>query len=292
MIRPATTLPRRFNQTLARRSLFTRPPPPPRSSYIANKTYPAIIWHNLIPTKLKYLATIGIASWPVAHAHPNTVIILGPPLLLGSYFGYKKFRHFQYLSNLKRIGIDYMNKDEIVRFEKYDETSVENVMNGIENEFDCLKRQVIDVVEGRIVEYIAMNDGAKDNNVLSLFMDENDQFSINISENEIETWMTSQAEVSDLVEGEDEGKMVKTGFMKLSLPFYSRGDAESKKRLGTISVYLLQVPPTENNDQDYKIGIEITPLSWFKPKSLYFSELPGKGIFKSKLHQKVKLEDQ
>ena len=65
---------------------------------------------------------------------------------------------------------------------------------------------------------------------------------------------------------------------------------ETRKRLGVVLVYLLEIP-SENVDKndftDYKIGIEITPLSWFKPKSVYISEIPGTTeIMKSDIYNK------
>ncbi|EGW35640.1 uncharacterized protein SPAPADRAFT_131772 [Spathaspora passalidarum NRRL Y-27907] len=234
---------------------------PPRSSYIINKTYPLVLWNNLIPYKFKFFTGLGTVALSIKSLHPNTVIACLPPLTIGYYFGYKRWRHWLYLNNSTRA-----EQSGVVRFERYDETKVENVLSGIENEYDCLTRQIVDVVEQRVIEHVAETS----DDVSELFVHD-DQFSMHIFPTEVETWITSEVDV--------DGELVK--FIKMSMPFYSVRDVETRKRLGVVTVYLRQVAKSEH--EDFHMHIEVSPLTWFKPKVLVINDVPD--VLNSKLFE-------
>lgn len=269
-----------------KRTLFKQYTNTPRSSYVVNKTYPQLIWNNLIPQPLKITTVIGAGILTFINYHPKYYVTIGPPLGLLGYFGYVKYRKYQYDQAVKRLGITKWEKSEMIRIAKYDESCIENVLVGIDNLYDSIRRQTIQLVEQRIIEYIFQNGSNRDNidnEILSKgFVLENDQFNINIPEQEIESWITTNVKL----EGSDE----LLRFIKFSVPYYDSKTVETRKRLGVVLVYLLEIP-SENVDKtdftDYKIGIEITPLSWFRPKSVYISEIPGTTeIMKSDIYNK------
>ncbi|RLV91434.1 hypothetical protein JA1_003890 [Spathaspora sp. JA1] len=236
---------------------------PPRSSYIVSNTYPLLIWNNIIPYKAKFFAGLGIVALSIKNLHPNTIISCLPPLSIGSYFGYKRFRYLQYQNNSKLAN----ENCGVVRFEKYDESRIENVLQGIENEYDSLTRQIVDVVEQRVIEHVAED---KDEQVSKLFVHD-DQFSMYVFPTEVETWITTEVKVDqDVVK-----------FIKMSMPFYSNRDVEIRKRLGVVTVYLRQVPNSEY--EDYNMYIEVSPLTWLKSKVLVIKEVPN--MIKSKLFE-------
>lgn len=262
-----------------KRTLFNKYINTPRSSYIVNKTYPQLIWNNLIPYPLKLTTVIGSGILTFINYHPKYYITLGPPILGFGYFGYIKFRKNQYNQAINKLNIDEKWKDaEIIRIEKYDESSIKNIINGINNLYDSIRVQIIELVEKRIIEYIFQTND-KNNMILKGFILENDQININISNDEIESWITSNVKIKE------SNELLK--FIKFSVPYYDSKTIETRKRLGVILVYLLEIPIENDNLNyiDYKIGIEITPISWFNSKSLYISEIPGiSEIMKSKLY--------
>ncbi|KAL6451785.1 hypothetical protein SBY92_003093 [Candida maltosa Xu316] len=265
-----------------RRHLFQKYTNPPRSSYIANKTYPLLIWNNLIPQSVKLTAVIGTGILSFINLHPKYYITFGPPLGIASYFSYIKYRKSQYTCAINRLDISKWNESELIRILKYDESSIENVLMDVNNTYDSIRSQVVKLIEKRIIEYISRNgtDG-----VTKVFVSENDQFNVNVPELEIESWMSSNVKL----EGYHDELF---SFIKFSVPYYDGKNVETRKRIGVISVFLMEVPPKEEENAKYtdmKIGIEITPLSWFHgSRSLFFTEIEGNGIMESDVYRQNK----
>ncbi|KAK6459390.1 uncharacterized protein RJT20DRAFT_15667 [Scheffersomyces xylosifermentans] len=286
---------------------------PPRKSYNPNSNVLQYIWNQRVSANVKYFGALAFSAYTLTHVHHDTLITVGPPLLLGGYYLYRTYRKRLYAKETSKILDTSLDNDNgKVRFKVYDETELSNVVKGIENQVDHFKRQVVDVVERRIIDYIIRN---RDDSTLTaefspLFMDENDQFSVNINENEIETWITASVNLGSKLGKQQvndkssyqEPEMV--DFVKLTLPLYSSKDLSNRIRTGTIQVYLLEVPRSdesghrtnheeEENSQedimpehiDYNIGIEVSRFGFLPSKSLFIRDISGEGITKSSLLQ-------
>lgn len=268
---------------------------PPRKSYNANRT--AIqLYLSRVPSAAKYFGGVILSAYSLIHLHPNTIITLGPPIGLGSYYLYKRWmrkqRNAQILKIIPPNKSEFQKIDDRIRIKAYDETDVYNVLNGMENQYDHFKRQVIEITERKIIDHVMLNTEASNS---SLFIDKNQQVSINVDENEIETFIKtkipipasfiSEEETTDVNESKTQLNMV-----KLSIPFYSNKDVKTRKRMGIFEVYLLELPADEtaqkNQYLDYKIYIEVTPYSVFSASpALTVRNSDGYGIYKSKILQ-------
>ncbi|RCK56042.1 hypothetical protein Cantr_05844 [Candida viswanathii] len=224
-------------QLIPKRTLFTKYTHPPRASYIANETYPQLFWNNVLPAPLKLVPVVAAGILTFINTHPKYYVSLGPPLGVFGYFGYARYRRHQYAAATSRLDVTrWEDEDEVVRLAKYDETSVANVLAGVDNSYDSIRRQAVQV------------NGVDD--VTSAFVLENDQFSVNIPESEVESWLLLR-------------------FIKFSVAYYDSKNVDTRKRLGVVLVYLLELPGGEGETAtftDYKIGIEITPVAWVRPK--------------------------
>ncbi|CAI5759102.1 unnamed protein product [Candida verbasci] len=206
--------------------------------------------NNILRTErdIDYQVRIGAISF--INIHPNVLLSIIPPLSILGYFGNKIFHRWQYEINVKIIGTT-AKSDEIVSIEPYDETSMKNVLDGIDNEFEYLKSKILPIVNSRIIDYISKNG----TNEITKPLIVDSQFNINIFENDIENWITSSIKIN----GENHQ------FIKFSLPYYN--DKNRSKRLGVMQVFLLKL-----KQEEYKIGIEINPLAW-KTKKFYFTKI-------------------
>ncbi|ABN68206.2 predicted protein [Scheffersomyces stipitis CBS 6054] len=274
---------------------------PPRKSYIANTNALQYIWNQKISLTTKYFGAIGSCAYTLVHVHHDVLITVCPPLAIGGYYLYKFFRKKQYNREVNKIlGTSTENENGIVRFKTYDESELGNVLKGIENEADHFKRQVVDVTERRIIDYIINQRGEpKVKKFSALFMDENDQFSVNTNENEVESWITAKVKIPN---AEDQTQFNEDlNFVKLSLPLYSSKDITSRNRTGTIEVSLLQIFQEDIYDEngnlikpkyiDYNISISVSQFNLLKPDSLVIRYVEGEGILKSKLMLEDKEDD-
>lgn len=230
-----------------------------------------LFWHHKMPTTTKYFSYMISLAFILTHYHPNTLVTVGPPLVLAGWLGYKnwfKYNLNQLIKVVTPIDLaDTENEGKMVNIEKYDETSVENVLNNIENEFDNFKVQILQLVERRIVDYIVdmRRRGTVNEDRFKMFIDENDQFNINLSHSNVETFITSKVELPVFTEQSSvDPDTVITDLIKLSLPIYSIKDLNADKRLAVVEVTLLEIPTEEtSNFQQFRIRIEIKPYTFF-----------------------------
>lgn len=251
---------------------------PPIKTYGSNTNAIKLYWNYKVPTTFKYFSSLIAISYFLTHFHPSTLVTAGPPLLLGSWYGNQRWKKYQFNKLFDKIKPqnleDWESKGNKIRIEKYDMSDIGNVVSGIENEFDNLKVQVLQVVEKKIIDYIIENkkEGKIDTNeLLKLFIDENDQLSININHDNIETFVNTNVEIPNLSEknkmklsSEDEEEEI-TKFIKFSVPFFTNKDMSNNKRLGVIEIYLLKTPILNDekvNFEQYKMRIEIIPYKF------------------------------
>lgn len=289
------------NKPINLRSIFGRnySSLPPRKSYHANLNPISLLWNTKVSPTFKYCSSIAIVAISMSHIHPNIIITVGPPVLLGSWYLYTKWRKIQYATESQKLipksKEQFNSKDNDIIISKYNEAEISNVLNGIDNEFDNFKRQVIEIIERRIIDYIILNQD-QHNEMFSLFIDENKQVSIKLNENDIETFIVLSAPVPDFDSIEDSETRSPLqqnfqDFIKLSLPFFSSKDASNRKRLGTIECYLLKMNNTqETNFIRYKILIEISPYKWIveSKDKLVIEYIEGEGVYTSKMFNEAK----
>ncbi|KAI5965790.1 uncharacterized protein KGF55_001153 [Candida pseudojiufengensis] len=277
-------------------SLFTKNNVIPRNSYIANKTYPQLIWNNYIPSNFKIFTVLGTGVIGFIKLDPNIWITLGPPIAVSGYYLNKYLKHKIYLKNVSKIlphasnqnidesnviiednnnenELNPFNSTECVKILPYDESQLYNLKYEIDNEYDSLRKQIVNLVEKRIIEYILLTQSNDDYSILKDFMTNDNQFNFNTNENEIESWVTSKIKLST---SSQESELKK--FIKLSIPYYD-SKSNKKKRIGTVSIYLIKL-----NNIDWKMSIEISKLNWSKSKSIWINGIPNNEIMESDIY--------
>lgn len=269
---------------IQKRTLFQKYSNPSRLSYVANKSYISLIWNNLIPQPLKLTCLVASGIVTFVNVHPRYYITLGPPVGLLGFFGYQKYRHWQYHKAVSKLDVTKWQDNEIIRIAKYDEKSLDNVIMGIDNQYDSLRRQIIQLVEQRIIEYI-LEHGVEDEITRSFISDDN-QFNVHLPELEIESWVTTNVKL-------EKNNDTVSEFIMLSVPYYDSKNVHTRKRLGVVLIYLLQIPQQEHSSFiDYKIGIEVTRLRWINPQSLFFTKLESKALMQSDIYKSLNKENQ
>ncbi|KAI5957671.1 hypothetical protein KGF57_002937 [Candida theae] len=270
---------------ISKRTLFQSYTEIPRNSYVANKTYPLLIWNNLIPYQLKYLSGLGAGVLTFINLHPQIWITLGPPISIAGYYLNRKIKHNLYEKNANQI-VDRTTEEQgskyppaqVVKILPYDESQLYNIQEDIENEYDSLRRQIVDLVGKRIVEHITSNpNSVEDNEILSSFMKDS-QFNVHFFENEFESWVTSQAKIYET--NRDDCTLQR--FIKASLPYYSERNVQTRKRLGVVSVYMLKL-----DEDSWAISLEISPIGW-KSKSTWIRGVSSMENMESELYKKFK----
>lgn len=246
----------------------------PRKSYIASKNLLQLWWYNKIPPTGKYFASIAAAAYTFTHVGHENMFTLGPPLLVGSYFGHKYYQKRLFNSESEKI----IGKDvDTIRIRSYDETEVENVLKNLDNQFDYFKANIINVTERMIIDYVVKvqsNDEAGE--IEKLFID-NDQISINIDDNNFESFILLKIPLSETeIENYSNDPV---DFIKFSIPFYSSQDPITKMRIGVIEVYLLENFQENPLFHEYKMKVVITPTG-LPSKSLTLTKVYD-DIFKS-----------
>lgn len=212
--------------------------------------------------------------------HPDTVVTAGPPIAVGAYYIYRRFQHAQYLKLVATVATkDWDDKDWKVRIQKYDETSVENVLEGIDTQYDFFHVQVMEIVERRIVDYVVQCEGNGTlSPILSLLLDENKQVVVHLGDPE--TYLSLKAEATL----DSEEKVVE--FVKFSVPFYT-SKSKLRKRLGVAEITMMEVPGVDAAYKDYRMCIELSPYKMFAGQKEVIGAIEGAGVYTSK---KVKSE--
>lgn len=274
---------------------------PPVKRFRAYKTPLSLFWHRTVPIQLKYASAVLTSALTIVNVHPNVLITLGPPALFGGWLLNRYRNRAIYSSATEKIMPGKTSnlgpEGSVIRIAKYDETSIENVLGGIENEFDNFRVQVLEIVERRIADYVAHNQQKG----RSLFMDENNQISVIVDEGDIETFVTLKYELVNFnkspdqsVGSEEDADTVEyqlTNFNVFSVPFYSSRNKLERQRLGVIEVYLVQIPGEEGAKyEDYKILLEITPFKSFSKDKIVVDNLDGLYESRKYRHQNEKGE--
>lgn len=245
---------------------------PPAKRYNGFTNWPSLTWNTRVPASAKIFGGVISAAVAMTHIHHNTIVTLGPPIALVSYFILRRLNHQQFLRLLALVkpanASEWDDNSSKIRIWKYDETSVENVVQGIENEFQHTLAQALEVLEKKMVDYVA----EKENNenvspLVALLLDENKQVVMNLGESP-ETLVSTRAEVID-----QDGSEQFVEFVRLSVALYSSKNVQSRRRLGVVDVGLLGVPEIEADGdldyRDYRMSIEITPFKLFaKPEKV------------------------
>lgn len=207
------------------------------------KTYGALnsrlkLWWSKVPATARYGSVVVGLALSVVHLHPNTLVTLGPPVAVGVWFAYLKFRQWQFQKAYDKIKPvsedDWLRPHLRVKVKPYDESDLANVAKGIDNEYDNLRVQVFEHVERRILDHVSEVHDA----VHPKFVHD-DQFVMNLGD--VETFVTIKVVVLDEV----------VSFVKMSVPYFA--DREKTHRQGVVEVYLLEDPSTE----EYRMVVEV-----------------------------------
>lgn len=235
---------------------------PPLKRYNGFTNGPSLIWNTLIPAPAKLFGGILTGAITLTHVHPNVVVTLGPPIVLGAYFIMRRLNHHMFLRLLSTVKPSKASKwddDAIkVRVWKYDEEDAQNVLRGIDNQFQHFEAQVLLLVEKLIVDHVIEQESLQQVTALvSLLLDENKQVVVHLGELP-ETFVTTKAEVVA-----PDGSEQFVEYVRFSVPIYSSKNVHKRLRLGVADVSMLAMPEygldQELPYQDYRLAIELTP---------------------------------
>ncbi|CAK9442276.1 uncharacterized protein LODBEIA_P60190 [Lodderomyces beijingensis] len=235
-----------------KRTLFQTYSGPPRVSYSINKTYPKLIWNNLMPQNLKYLTALGTAIISFIKIHPKYWVTLGPPIaattyLLNRFSNKSTYRHHADIIRNSRNAT-------VVKILPYHESHLYNIQAEIESQYDSLRVQLVDLAEKRISASISATQ-------MTDFVTR-DQVNINIPAAEIETWMPTQVALQN--GASDSSKLV-----VMSVPYYDSKNKRTRKRLGVVVVHAAQ-----KDEVEWKMVVAVTRLRWWGVKD---EEVTGGG---------------
>lgn len=216
---------------------------PPRKSYFALNTPIQKFWYQL-PIGIKYASAMVTGGYAVAHMHPDTLITAGPPVVLSSWYLYGRWR--KYIAGKNRAKVT--NYCATITIPKYDESLLDQVLAGVESEFDYFVGEVVKMADTKIKEYL-FQEAASQQLQLRFLLDENQQLSVHLGKN-----------LDLFVIGED------GNFIKLAIPMYSSLLLELRKRVGTVEVYMVREESTEISDV-YRCRMEVTPFKLFVLKA-------------------------
>ncbi|WLF81442.1 hypothetical protein PVL30_005239 [Lodderomyces elongisporus] len=296
-----------------RRGFFQVYKGPVRPSLVANKTYPILIWNNIIPYQAKYLTAFGASILSFIKIHPSVLITLGPPICIGSYFSYKwLYNKLVNKEAKKAVGGIPPNMNEIsikdqliisplsiVKILPYDETQLYNLQHDIDNEYQSFTTQVVDLIEQRIIEFVSRNKSGMESNsnsdsdsnsdsssneknsILSDFIIDGSQLNVHIFPDQIETFTTTTADLSKAynIPG-TEGFPCR--FVKLSVPYFSERDVAKRKRLGVISAWLINLG--DKDDSQWSMVINVSRIGW-REQNLLIREIDDCEYMESKMYQ-------
>ncbi|CAK7918851.1 hypothetical protein CAAN3_25S00716 [[Candida] anglica] len=234
----------------------------PRQSLLTTTSPITKFYHSISPS-YKYFSIFLLIAATIRHVHPNTLITAGPPVAIGSYYAYRHY-HQSYLYKRELLKVYPSTTDKAndtnnqIQIQPYDESDINNVLNGVENEFDSFKSQLLPLLEKKLVDYAILHD-----NPMGIFMNE-DQVSSRLS-SDLETFIVLPIRENllpyneftrDQLLNETNTSIRFSKFIKFSLPFFSGRDTTSRKRLATVEVYLLQ---HEEDPHRYNVSVGITP---------------------------------
>ncbi|SGZ49683.1 CIC11C00000004508 [Sungouiella intermedia] len=245
---------------------------PPIKRYNGFTNWPSLKWHTAFPAPAKIFTGVLSAAVTITHVHHNTLVTLGPPVAVGTYFIMRRINHQRFLRLLEGVRpentTEWDDDGSKIRIWKYDETNVQNVLHGIDNEFQHKLAQALEVVEKKVVDYVVELESSDSVSLLvSLLLDENKQVVMHLGESP-ETFVTTRAEVVDR-----DGAERFVEFLRFSVALYSSKNIRNRRRLAVADVSLLAVPETEEAEdldyRDYRMTIELTPYKLFgKPEKV------------------------
>lgn len=252
---------------------------PPIKSYHGLKTPLSLIWANS-PPQAKVFGGIVALGLAIAHLHPNTMITLGPPLGVGAWLLRRQYERSEYNKLIKGIlptsQEDFEKQSQRIRVARYDETDVDTVLEGFDNQFQYFQKQILEIVEKRIVDYIAVSETKSDtiSKLLRPLVDENKQVTVHLG-SDFETFVTTKAEVPAV----SDDTFVE--FTKLSVPYFNSKNTQKRTRLGVAEVSLLEIPLKEEQVQDFRIAITLVQYKQWGAAKEHIDVLPGQEIQKS-----------
>ena len=234
------------------------------------------------PPPAKYFSCFIAAAWSLKHLHPNTWITLGPPVAFLGWSARRKWHNKLYTSNILKVFPETIeeaqDENNQILLKPYDESDIENVVQGIESEFDHFRAQLLPLVERKLVDYVVLKGDQ-----LGLFV-ENDQVLARLSgsggaaSTDLDTFMVLPMKeellpynkyTSDLQKGELERIPQFEKFIKISLPFLRK-----EKRVSTVEIYLLQ---HKDNANLYKLAVGIAKYGLFGGKSIHIRDFESGG---------------
>lgn len=266
----------------------------PIKSYSGLKNPASLMWHHHMPPTAKYFGGILTAATTISHVHPNTLITVAPPVAVAGYFVVRRINHGNYIRLLDVVrpkeASGWADDDAKVRVWAYNEEDLATAVRGIENQYEHFQEQIVQMVENRVVDYVATQEqDGLETAVTRALLDENKQVAVHMGAS-FETFVSLQADVVD-----SDGMAAVVEFVRCSVPYYSSKNLQLRRRLGVAEISLLQVPQPEAAEEkteytDYKIWIDLTPYGFFG-KAEGFGSLGG-GIMSSKLHERGKTDSQ
>lgn len=251
-------------------------------SYVApSKRYtgfrlPGSLFIHKVPAPAKWFSGFVATALSLTHFHPDTLITLGPPILIGGYFAYRRINHQKYVHLIAQVvpktSAEWSDDRYIFRIESYDESDVRNVLNGYNNKYEHFTAQVVPLIEERLKDVVEQQQRQQKQH--TILMDSAGQFRVNLGQ--IETFVTSKAEVpSETDDGEDVAE-----FITMLMPLWSSREQKDKKRLATLEVSMLKCPSSDpqGKSEDYRVSVGFVPFR-FLAKAEAFE--PGTRILES-----------
>lgn len=237
---------------------------------------PGSLFIHKVPAPAKWFSGFVATALSLTHLHPDTLITLGPPVLIGGYFAYRRINHQKYLHLIAQVvpktSAEWSDDRYIFRIQSYDESDVRNVLNGYDNKYQHFMAQVVPLIEERLKDVVELQQRQQKQH--TLFMDSAGQFRVNLGP--IETFVTSKAEVpSETDDGEDVAE-----FITMLAPLWSSREQKDKKRVATLEVSMLKCPTSapQGETDDYRVSVGFVPFK-FLAKAEAFE--PGTRLLES-----------
>lgn len=216
----------------------------PRKSFVSIKSPLSKFYFGISPN-LKYATALITSAFTIANIHPSILATLGPPVGVLSFFIYRRAIQWQYNKNVEVIRPKSYGDltSDTIEINKYDETDVNNVLNGIESEFDSFQDQILKKVDERIKSSITEE---------SIFIDANGQ--VNYKLGDIENFVLLKLPV----EFEEFKGLLE--FVKFGVVLQGESGLLKESRLAIAEVYLVKVPEEEDDKTiKYKMKVFVYP---------------------------------
>lgn len=205
----------------------------PRKLFISNKTLWQFWWNEKIPSAWKYGTGIVSLVGCLVNIHPNLLITIAPPVGVGSYFLYSHLVERKYVQEVEIA----KKSSHTIKVPKYDESNIDLIVEGIDNEYDYFKSVVFLKVSDVINSNLPLN-------YEQLFIDQNRQV----------IWKLGNIENFVVLKIDD------NTFIKMGVEFLRN------QRVGVVDIYLVDKSEDSNENQNiYDVTVMITPL---KQKSI------------------------